>query len=150
MIKESNMTQTLAQYLRERNAKTEAWVAEDPDNRWAGMYTEDLSHWAEMGIYTVAQLERYDMETTIWDLYKDVTGIRPRHMDFKSMSDEDLRKEYDYLVSQLDRQFEEEDYSWEDEDTSGWPRIDAEEEATLAEAPEAIDYVAANYQDGWL
>ena len=149
MIKESNMTQTLAQYLRERNAKTEAWVAEDPDNRWAGMYTEDLSHWAEMGIYTVAQLERYDMETTIWDLYKDVTGIRPRHMDFKSMSDEDLRKEYDYLVSQLDRQVEDEDW-FEDEDTSGWPRISDEEEAALAEMPEPIDYVAANYQDGWL
>lgn len=141
---------TLAQYLRDRNAKTEAWVAEDPDNRWAGMYTEDLSHWAEMGIETVAQLERYEMETTIWDLYKDVTGIRPRHMDFKSMSDEDLRKEYDYLVSRMNDMVEEEDYSWEDEDTSSWPRIDAEEEAALAEMPEPIDYVAANYQDGWL
>lgn len=145
------MTQTLAQYLRERNAKTEAWVAEDPDNRWAGMYTEDLSHWAEMGIYTVAQLERYDMETTIWDLYKDVTGIRPRHMDFKSMSDEDLRKEYDYLVGQLKWQEENYPEEFEDEDTSSWEReFEEEQAAVLAEQPEPIDYIACRHQDGWL
>ena len=42
------MENTLAEYLRERNVQTEAWIAEDPANRWAGMYTEDLSHWAEM------------------------------------------------------------------------------------------------------
>lgn len=149
MMNDQNMT--LAAYLRDRNAKTEAWVAEDPDNRWAGTYTEDLAHWDEIGVRTVRDFIRYEMESTIWDLYKDVTGCRPRHMDFASMSFEDLDREYSYLVSQLDRQMDsDEDFPWEDEDTSGWPRIDAEEEAALAEAPEAIDYVAANYQDGWL
>ena len=52
------MTKTLAQYLRDRNAATEAWVAEDPTNRWAGMYTEDLTHWAETGVLTESGHER--------------------------------------------------------------------------------------------
>ncbi len=136
---------TLAEYLRERNAKTEAWVAEDPDNRWAGLYVEDLSHWAEMGVLTVRDFHRYEMESSIWDLYKEVTGIRPRHMDFKSMSFEELEKEYSYLLDQMKRQeehwIEESEIDWEQEFYG--PKVDPE-------APEPIDYVACHYQDGWL
>lgn len=147
MIKESNMT--LSEHLASRNAKTRAWIAEDPDNRWAGLYMEDLAHWAEIGVQTVAQFERYEMESTIWDLYKDVTGIRPRHMDFKSMSDEDLKREYDYLVSQLDRQLVEEE-EWEAV-SMAYIQEDAEEDNRLRdELPLPIDYVACHYQEGWL
>ena len=140
---------TLAEYLRERNVQTEAWVAEDPANRWAGMYTEDLSHWAEMGITTVAELERYEMETSIWDLFKDVHGFRPRHIDFKTMTDEDLKTEYEYLVDELSRQqdYEEQRQSYEMmtlEDEA------LEEDKLRSEMPEPIDYVANNYQEGWL
>lgn len=140
---------TLAQYLRDRNAQTEAWVAEDPDNRWAGTYTEDLAHWAEIGVLTVRDFHRYEMETSIWDLYKDVTGCRPRHMDFKSMTFEELEKEYNYLLSQMDRAIaEQEEYMREIEEEEA--RWEAERAAKAAEDPEPIDYVAANYQDGWL
>ena len=143
------MTQTLAEYLRERNAKTEAWVAEDPANRWAGMYTEDLSHWAEMGITTVAQLERYEMETSIWDLFKEVHGFRPRHIDFNSMTDEDLKSEYKVLIDELELQAE------RDAEYGSYLMASLEDEALeedkrRSEMPEPIDYVANNYQEGWL
>jgi hypothetical protein len=50
------MTQSLAQLLAERNAQSLIWVCEGAMfgfDRWAGMLTEDLSHWHSMGIYTV-------------------------------------------------------------------------------------------------
>ena len=109
---------SLAAHLANLNAKTLAWIAEDPDNRWAGLYVEDLSHWAEMGVHTVAQFQRYEMETSIWDLYKDVNGFRPRHIDFKAMSDEELKREYDSLCKRLGEQIDEEntakDKAWAD------------------------------------
>lgn len=140
---------SLAAHLRSLNAKTEAWVAEDPDNRWAGLLVEDLAHWAEMGVHTVAQFERYEMETSIWDLYKEVNGFRPRHIDFKAMSDEELKREYDYLLREMEQQSVR-----EAEYIEHCREIEAEQEkerlAWLAEQPEPIDYVACHYQAGWL
>ena len=147
MIKENYMT--LAEHLAALNAKTLAWIAEDPDNRWAGLLTEDLTHWAEIGITTVAQYKRYDLETLFWEMYKDATGFRPRHIDFKSMSDEDLQREVDYLGEQISRQIEA-DKEWEAE-MIVYAQEDAEEEnAKREELPLPIDYVACHYQDGWL
>lgn len=140
---------SLADHLRSLNAKTEAWIAEDPTNRWAGLYTEDLAHWAEIGVLTVRDFKRHEMESTIWDLYKDVTGCRPRHMDFSKMSYEELEKECDYLWSQMDAQIEA-DAEWERREEEFRLEQDAERAAWLAEQPEKIDYVACRYQEGWL
>lgn len=140
---------TLAQYLAEKNAQTLAWIAEDPDNRWAGLLTEDPAHWAEIGIHTVEQYKRYDLETLVWEMYKDAMGISPRHMDFKSMSDEDLEREADSLGRMIERQIQEQE-EW-DYQSYVYAQEDAEEEnAQRDEQPLPIDYVAANYQDGWL
>jgi hypothetical protein len=148
MIKENDMT-TLAEHLRSLNAKTEAWISEDPDNRWAGLLVEDLTHWAEIGVLTVRDFQRYEMETSIWDLYKEVTGIRPRHMDFASMSFEKLECEYDYLLRQLEAQ-EESDRAYLEHIKEIEREQEAEHEAWLAEQPEPIDYVACHHQEGWL
>lgn len=140
---------TLAEHLKQLNAKTQAWVDEDPDNRWAGMYAEELSYWAEMGIETVAQFQRWEMESTIWELYKDVTGVRPRHMDFKAMSDEELTSQYDYLLREMKAQ-----EAREAEYVAHCQALDKEQEeieaCRAAELPETIDYVACKYQEGWL
>jgi hypothetical protein len=45
--------------INEMNAESAAWVAEDPENRFAGELTNDPAHWAEYGITTVAELEAY-------------------------------------------------------------------------------------------
>lgn len=140
---------TLAQYLRERNAATEAWVAEDPSNRWAGTYTEDLAHWAEIGVLTMRDFLRYEMETQYSDLYKDVCGFRPRGVNLSEWTYEKLVDETDYLMRELENQA-----AYEAEYQARQVEIDAEQErerlAWLAEQPEKIDYVAANYQEGWL
>lgn len=143
------MSNELALHLANLNAEKRAWVAEDPDNRWTGMYVEELDFWAEMGVHTVAQFKRHENETLFWEMYKDVTGFRPRHVDLKSMTDEELEKELDYLGSQMDRAIQEqEEYLREIEEEEA--RWEAEAAAKRAEDPEPIDYVAANYQEGWL
>lgn len=140
---------TLAEHLHNMNAKTRAWVAEDPANRWAGLIVEDLEHWAEQGITTVAQFERYEMETSIWELFKEVHGFRPRHYDFKSMSDAELTRMYDGLLENMRLENER-----EAEYIAHCRELEAEaaqeQAARQAEQPETIDYVACKYQEGWL
>lgn len=139
---------SLAQYLRERNAATEAWVAEDPANRWASTYTEDLAHWAEIGVLSVRDFMRYEMETQYSELHKDACGFRP-HVDTSKWSYDQLVEEtdrlFDYLNAQIDREAE---YEYQ---SMIWAQEDAEAENALRdEMPLPIDYIAANYQDGWL
>ena len=143
----SNMT--LAEHLAALNAEKLAWIAEDPDNRWTGLYVEELDFWAEMGVETVAQFQRHEMESMVWEMYKDVTGIRPRHLDFKSMSDEELNDLVDWLDSQMERAVADEE-AWLKQEQEWEAERAAEHEAWLAEQPEPIDYVACHYQEGWL
>lgn len=98
----------LATYIAEQNAKTQAWIDEDPANRWAGMMVTDIKFWNDQGIYTVEDMKRHDLETYIWDAYKDANGIRPRFMNFSAMSMEELQAEADYLSNQISKQIEEE------------------------------------------
>jgi hypothetical protein len=140
---------TLAEHLAALNAEKLAWIAEDPDNRWTGLYVEELEHWAEYGVYTVAQFQRYELESMIWEMYKDVTGIRPRHLDFKAMSDQELNDLADYLGSQMERVIEE-DEAYIEHCKQVEAEQKAERAAWLAEQPEPIDYVACRYQEGWL
>lgn len=140
---------TLAQHLANINAATRAWVAEDPANRWAGLIVEDLSHWAEMGVHTVAQFKRHENETLFWDMYKEVTGIRPRHVNLKEMTDEELEKEVDRLGRQIERQIEA-DKEWVEMEMAYAYEDAVEEDKVRAEMPLPIDYVACKYQEGWL
>lgn len=143
------MTNTLAEHLAALNAEKLAWIAEDPDNRWTGLYVEELDHWAEMGIFTVAQFKRYENETLFWEMYKDVTGIRPRHINLKDMSDEELEREIDLLGRMMEDEIKREE-EWRAEEMAYIQEVAEEENAKRDEEPLAIDYVAANYQEGWL
>ena len=90
--------QALIAHIKQLNVKTEAWVAEDPGNRWGGMVTDDLEHWLGYGIETVDQYDRYEVETAHWELYRDIHGIKPRWMDYKSMTVEEIQAEVDSMV----------------------------------------------------
>lgn len=92
---------TLLQHIQNLNAEKKAWMEAGPD-RWTGMFIEDLDHWAEYGVYTVEDFERYQLEATIWDAYKDAYGVRPRHMDFKSMTTSELEAEADRIFADIE------------------------------------------------
>jgi len=91
----------LQAHIEESNSKFVADCQARGADAWSTTVS-DPDHWAEYGIYTVAQYERYNLEQDVWELYKDVHGFRPRHMD--SMSDAELESEYHSLL----KQFEEE------------------------------------------
>lgn len=96
---------TLIQHLEARNAKTEAWIAEDPSSRWAGLYTTDVDHWASMGINTVEDFERYELETYVYEATKDLYHYRPTGLS--EMSLDELRVESDRLDDAMKSEIEE-------------------------------------------
>jgi len=93
-------------HIKAENEKTQAWVAEDPKNRWAGLYIEDEAHWIERGITTVEALERDNLATYIYEGHKDAFGVKGRHYDFEAMSTEELRAEADYISRSVKEQME--------------------------------------------
>ena len=100
--------QELIREIKARNIKTQAWIAEDPKNRWAGLYPEDEAHWQERGITTLADLERDELATYIYDAHKTAFGTKGRHYDFDAMSLEELKAEADYISEACDRAMAEE------------------------------------------
>lgn len=80
------------------NAKTEAWVAEDPKNRWAGLLTTDLDHWKSMDITTGDALEHYLAVSDVYEFTKDVHGFKPSWEALKGMTLEELELEMEYLA----------------------------------------------------
>lgn len=53
-----------------------------------------MKTWEEMS-------EREQLECNHYELYKDVNGFRPRHIDYSKMSDDELKADYDFLVGRL-------------------------------------------------
>lgn len=53
----------LLEHIKQLNAKTRAWITEDPNARyWMGLYDEDVEYWAQYGIHTVEDFEQYKQE----------------------------------------------------------------------------------------
>ena len=98
--------QELMAHIKAENIKTKAWVAEDPKNRWAGLYPEDEAHWVERGITTLEALERDELECYIYDAHKTAFGVKGRHYRFSEMSLRELKDEADYISRACDEQME--------------------------------------------
>ena len=84
---------TLILHIRAENAKTRAWVDEDPDNRMAFTAIDNAEHWAKYGVTSVAEFKLYNARAELWDWYKEVHGIRPRWMNVWDMSLEEVEEE---------------------------------------------------------
>lgn len=91
---------TLVAHLEAINAKTQAWIDEDPSNRWASMWTTDVAHWAESGIRTVEDFERYELETYIYEGTKDF--FHYRRSGLKDLTLEQLRAEAGQLSKSIE------------------------------------------------
>jgi len=98
--------QELMAHIKAENIKTKAWVAEDPKNRWAGLYPEDEATWVERGITTLEALERDELETYIYDEHKTAFGCKGRHYNFKAMSLQELKDEADYIARMAKEQMD--------------------------------------------
>lgn len=85
--------------LNDTTALVNYIVANHQDGEGFGL-TADVAHWAEYGITTIPQLQVYLLQSDIWELYKEVYGIRPRHLGLWSneWTFEALEAEYASLV----------------------------------------------------
>ena len=97
---------TLLQHIEALNAKADLLMEQEP-GLWMSKWTDDLSHWADMGIYTVEDFRRNELINSISDASKELYGCRMR-LDWNEMSIEDMETTYDNICRQLNEQYEEE------------------------------------------
>ena len=112
---------TLLQHIESLNAHADQMMAQEP-GLWMSKYTDDLSHWADMGVYTVEDFKRNELINGISDASKDLYGCRLR-LDWDEMTIEQMEATYDNICRQLRIQFEEEQAAeaWEAECKKGLP-----------------------------
>ena len=97
---------TLLQHIESLNAKADQMMAQEP-GLWMSKYTDDLSHWADMGVFTVEDFKRNELINGISDASKDLYGCRMR-LAWDEMDIEDLEQTYENICYQLRLQFEQE------------------------------------------
>ena len=95
---------TLLQHLESLNAEAQKWMDDNPGS-WSSMWTLDLTHWADMGIYTADDFIRYNLINGISDASKDLYGCRMR-LAWDEMDIEDLEQTYENICAQLRIQYE--------------------------------------------
>jgi len=86
--------------IKELNDKSRAWVAEDPENRCAGLLVEEAEYWAESGITTYEQMEKYLLVSDVFEGTRDVYGYKPNWSDLQAMSIEELEAECDAISAE--------------------------------------------------
>jgi len=95
---------TLLQHLESLNTEAQAWMDANPGD-WCSMWTTDLDHWAEMGVFTVEDFKRSQLINGISDASKDLYGCRMR-LDWDEMSIERMEEIYENICRQLREEFE--------------------------------------------
>ena len=90
------------------DAENERWNEQCRANgsTWWTTTVSDPAHWEEYGITTVAQYQRYCLESTLWDVYKEAHGFRPRHMGIEDMSDDEIQREIDSCMRWMEQEAE--------------------------------------------
>jgi len=98
-------SRALVKHIEAINAQSRAWVAEDPSNRIAGEIVTIPDHWADYGVYTPEEFDRYLLEEDYVGLYKDVWGIRYRG-DLSTVSNAELKALIDSMYTRLEAEME--------------------------------------------
>jgi hypothetical protein len=102
----TNDQQNLLNHLNAIKTKTEAWVAEDPTNRWACYPVTDLAHWAAYGITTVEQFEHHSLVGEAFELTRSAFGYKPSWAGLDGMTNEALKAEIASLADMVKREIE--------------------------------------------
>lgn len=63
-----------------------AYINKLNSNKNTFLLLNDAAHWLECGVTTPAELDKYLAVENYINIYKDINGIKPRWMDFDSMS----------------------------------------------------------------
>ena len=68
--------QELLEFINAHNAEQEAWVAEDPDNRYSSGICDNMEWWAEDGIFTVEQFKLDSAKNLYYELKRELWGYK--------------------------------------------------------------------------
>lgn len=98
----------LLNHIKTINTNSRQQMAQNP-GWYIGMLSEDPKHWSDMGILTVEDYERYELETYIYDAHKTAFGVKGRHYKFSEMTLEELKAEADYISKACDQAMAEEE-----------------------------------------
>ena len=99
----------LKAHIEAKNVETAQWVNAE-EGRWAMSVTDNLDHWADYGIFNIAQYNHYMAAANHYDLYKEINGIRPRWMNYDEMSTEEIEADIDMLYAEAKDMQEDEEY----------------------------------------
>ena len=128
------MSNELATYIADKNAKTIAWVNEG-EGRFATTLVEDLNHWAEYGVHTPLQLDWYLNLSCVVDMHKDAYGVKGSWMEMPT-TDAELRAQIEEMDKQIERLAEEmkEQIKAEEEQIEYQRQLEGEHTAAVKEA----------------
>ena len=96
----------LLRHIEMLNAHADLMMEQEP-GLWMSKWTDDISHWNEMGIFTVEDFERNSLINNISDASKELYGCRMR-LAWDVMDIEDLEQTYENICYQLRLQIEQE------------------------------------------
>jgi len=83
----------LTTYIKSINEASQKEMDSNP-NLWIGKIVEDPKHWADYGITTPAQFDRYMDEQCLYNLISDqFSKSYARSLNISSMSDQELQDE---------------------------------------------------------
>lgn len=88
----------LRTYFRLTNVVAD-WLDENPiEGAWIGRLVDDPAHWDGYGVRSPEELEKHLLLSDYSDLYKELTGVRPRHSGLSMASSiEEIEAAYDRL-----------------------------------------------------
>ena len=78
----------LLSYIEALNAKADLLMEQEP-GLWMSKYTDDMSYWYDIGVFTVEDFKRNQLINGISDASKDLYGCRMR-LEWDEMSIEDM------------------------------------------------------------
>jgi hypothetical protein len=94
----------LLKHIESLNAHADLMMEQEP-GLWMSKWTDDLSHWNDMGIFTVEDFERNSLINSISDASKELYGCRLR-LEWDEMSIERMKEMYANICHQLNEQYE--------------------------------------------
>ena len=106
--------QALLVHLNAECARVDAWVAEDPKNRWSTKPVADLDFQAGIDIFSIEQYEHSCAVGTFIDVYKDINGIKPRWM--MGELDSKSAEEIDRMIGRMVGDERAQELEWAEED----------------------------------
>lgn len=91
--------------------RLQAWVAEDPANRWAALLVDDPAHWAGYGITTPEQFDHYLLVCDVFESTRSVFGYKPSWSHLDACTNAQLEAELETInrIAREDREREERD-----------------------------------------